>query len=83
MGIKLDPGIAAALVPYIAKAISSNGSGDVFLRARGYLLAGTLVGESKDVLGRQAKEFLEQTIKASTSDQEGVVQISCIKVLQK
>lgn len=79
----LDPNIAAGLVHYIAKAIASTESGLVFLRARGYLLAGTLAKHSAGVLGDQCKVFLEQTIQAATQDSDGVVQISCLKVLQK
>lgn len=81
--VLLEPNIAAGLVQYIAKAIASNDSGYVFLRARGYLLAGTLAKTSAAVLGDQCKVFLEQTIQAATQDPEGVVQISCLKVLQK
>ncbi|RPB19571.1 ARM repeat-containing protein [Terfezia boudieri ATCC MYA-4762] len=81
--VSLDPNIAAGLVHFIAKAISSTESGHVFLRARGYLLAGTLAKDSVTILGDQCKVFLEQTIQASTQDPDGVVQISCLKVLQK
>lgn len=81
--VSLDRNIAAGLVHFIAKAISSTEPGHVFLRARGYLLAGTLAKDSVSILGDQCKVFLEQTIQASTQDPDGVVQISCLKVLQK
>ncbi|KAF8461363.1 armadillo-type protein [Kalaharituber pfeilii] len=80
---QLDANIACGLVQHITKAISSTQAGEVFLRARGYLLAGTLAKTSADVRGQQAKVFLEQTIHAATQDPDGVVQISCLKVLQK
>ena len=81
--VKLDDNIAIGLVQFIAKAIQSNDSGDLFLRARGYLVAGTLSKATPNVVGAHANSFLEQTIQAATQDPEGVVQISCLKVLQK
>ncbi|KAI5806722.1 armadillo-type protein [Peziza echinospora] len=81
--VKLDDNIASGLVQFIATAIQSNNSGDLFLRARGYLVAGTLSKATPNVVGAHANSFLEQTIQAATQDSEGVVQISCLKVLQK
>ncbi|KAF2761809.1 ARM repeat-containing protein [Pseudovirgaria hyperparasitica] len=53
-----------------------------FLRARGYLVAGSLVRSTSQGLGQIGVEFLEATIRAINSDDSEVVKVSCIRAMQ-
>ena len=55
---------------------------DEFLRARGYLVAGSLVKTSGDALQQPAAEFLQACLQAITNDDSEVVKVSCIRALQ-
>ncbi len=53
-----------------------------FLRARGYLVAGTLARTSGDALQESSASYMQQCIKAITDDPTDIVNVSCIRVLQ-
>ncbi|KAL5118322.1 hypothetical protein ACEQ8H_003832 [Pleosporales sp. CAS-2024a] len=55
---------------------------DPFLRARGYLVAGSLTRTSGDALQQLAPSFLEASLQAIPSDESDVVQVSCIRSMQ-
>jgi hypothetical protein len=55
---------------------------DEFLRARGYLVAGSLIRTSGDALSQVATSFLEATMHAFTNDSSDVVKVACIRALQ-
>jgi hypothetical protein len=55
---------------------------DPFLRARGYLVAGSLTRTSGDALQQFATSFLEASLQAIPSDDNDVVQVSCIRAMQ-
>lgn len=55
---------------------------DAFLRARGYLVAGSLTRTSGDALQQVATSFMEASLQAITRDDSDVVQVSCIRALQ-
>ena len=55
---------------------------DAFLRARGYLIAGSLTRTSGDALQPYAASFLEASLQAISSDESDVVRVSCIRALQ-
>jgi importin-9 len=75
----IQPEVAKAFVEYLNYATQQE---DVFLRARGYLVAGTLTKTAGPVATEIASQYLERTLKASTEDPSEVVQASCIRVLQ-
>lgn len=80
-GIKLETNIVEGLLQCISNAVSN--TEDNFLRARGYLIAGTLVESQFELVGDRSVSLLEQTIRTSTTDEDPIVKISCIKVLQR
>ncbi|KAJ9667483.1 hypothetical protein H2201_002352 [Coniosporium apollinis] len=53
-----------------------------FLRARGYLVAGSLTRTSGEVLHPVASSFMEASLQAITNDESEVVKVSCIRALQ-
>ncbi|EEH18389.2 hypothetical protein PABG_00952 [Paracoccidioides brasiliensis Pb03] len=55
---------------------------DVFLRARGYLVAGIIAKTAGEEFHQTALSYLEASIKAIADDPSEVVQVSCIRVLQ-
>ncbi|KAF1915063.1 armadillo-type protein [Ampelomyces quisqualis] len=55
---------------------------DPFLRARGYLVAGSLTRTSGDALQPIASQFLQASLQAILNDESDVVQVSCIRALQ-
>ncbi|KAH4049607.1 hypothetical protein HBI81_042150 [Parastagonospora nodorum] len=55
---------------------------DPFLRARGYLVAGSLTRTSGDALQQLATPFLEASLQAIPVDENEVVQVSCIRAIQ-
>lgn len=56
--------------------------GDVFLRARSYLVAATLVERSGDALQSSQMELLQSNLHAIVNDPAEVVQVSAIRALQ-
>jgi hypothetical protein len=55
---------------------------DPFLRARGYLVAGSLTKTSGAALQQLATSFLEASLQAIPNDESEVVQASCIRATQ-
>lgn len=58
-------------------------SGDQFLRARGYATAATLTEAAYASITARVTELMEQSIRASTTDQSTIVQICAIRAFQK
>lgn len=54
----------------------------VFLRARGYLVAGSLTRTSGDALQPVAVSFMDASLNAITHDESEIVKVSCIRALQ-
>ncbi|KAF9640212.1 putative importin beta-5 protein [Lasiodiplodia theobromae] len=53
-----------------------------FLRARGYLVAGSLTRTSGDALQQMAVSFMEASLQGITNDESDVVKVACIRALQ-
>ncbi|KAF1996866.1 ARM repeat-containing protein [Amniculicola lignicola CBS 123094] len=70
---------ATGFVDFIRYAMQQT---DPFLRARGYLVAGSLTRTSGGALNPVAGAFLEASLTAIPSDASEVVQVSCIRALQ-
>lgn len=75
---QIGPEAATSFVDFIRYAMQQP---DVFLRARGYLVAGSLTRTSGNALQQVATSFLEACLQAITNDQSDVVQVSCIRAL--
>lgn len=54
---------------------------DSFLRARGYLVAGSLIRTSGDALVQVAASFMETSLHAVSNDPSEVVKVSCIRAM--
>jgi hypothetical protein len=54
----------------------------VFLKARGYLVAGSLTRTSGEALRPVAASFMQASLQAITNDSPEVVKVSCIRALQ-
>jgi hypothetical protein len=76
---QIGPEAATGFVDFIRYAMQQP---DPFLRARGYLVAGSLTRTSGDALQPVATSFLEACLQAITNDSNDVVQVSCIRALQ-
>ncbi|KAF2691185.1 ARM repeat-containing protein [Lentithecium fluviatile CBS 122367] len=75
----ISPEAATGFVDFIRYAMQQQ---DVFLRARGYLLAGSLTRSSGDALQQFTPSFLEACLQAIPNDESDIVQVSCIRALQ-
>lgn len=76
---QISPEAASGFVDFIRFAMQQ---ADPFLRARGYLVAGSLTRTSGDALQQFATSFLEASLQAIPSDDSDVVQVSCIRAMQ-
>lgn len=76
---QIVPEAANGFIDFIRYAMQQP---DVFLRARGYLVAGSLTRTSGDGLHQVSTSFLEASLHAITHDESDVVQVSCIRALQ-
>lgn len=76
---KISPEAASGFVDFIRFAMQQP---DHFLRARGYLVAGSLTSCSGDALQQFATSFLEASLQAIPNDESDVVQVSCIRAMQ-
>lgn len=54
----------------------------VFLKARGYLVAGSLIRTSGDALQPVAASFMQASLQAINNDDSEIVRVSCIRALQ-
>lgn len=70
---------AKGYVDFIQHAVQEDA---VFLRARGYLVAGSLTRTSGDVLQPFAASFMEASLHAIDTDQSEIIKVSCIRALQ-
>jgi len=57
-------------------------SENIFLRARGFVVASTLVKTAEDSIQSQAAPLMEATLRMVTEDKSEIVQASCIRALQ-
>ncbi|KAF2735470.1 ARM repeat-containing protein [Polyplosphaeria fusca] len=76
---QVGPDAATGFIDFIRYAMQQP---DSFLRARGYLVAGSLTRTSGDALLQVAPSFLEACLQAIPNDDSEVVQVSCIRALQ-
>lgn len=76
---KIGVNAATGYVDFIRYAMQQQ---DVFLRARGYLVAGSLTRTSGDALFPVAASFMEDSLRAISSDPSEVVKVSCIRAQQ-
>jgi importin-9 len=74
--IQLDPDTSRAFVDFIRYATQQP---DEFLRARGYLVAGSLTRCARGSFGIP---FIESTLQALTNDDSDVVKVACTRALQ-
>jgi hypothetical protein len=74
--IKLEPEKSAAFAEFVQYAIQQQ---DEFLRARGYLVAGSLTRCSGTIIN---PSFLEATLQALSTDDSDVVKVACVRALQ-
>jgi importin-9 len=70
---------ANGYVDFIQHAVQEEA---VFLRARGYLVAGSLTRTSGDALQPVAANFMEASLQAIDHDSSEIVKVSCIRALQ-
>ncbi|KAF2723901.1 ARM repeat-containing protein [Polychaeton citri CBS 116435] len=76
---QIGPEAANSYVDFIRYAIQEEAP---FLRARGYLVAGSLTRTSGDALQSMAAFFMESSLNAILQDDSEVVKVSCIRALQ-
>ncbi|KAI9852334.1 MAG: hypothetical protein M1838_001039 [Thelocarpon superellum] len=76
---KISPEMSNGFAEYVRYALQQD---DVFLRARGYLVAGVLIRTSSDAFQEVGFAFMHQTLKAISDDPSDVVKVAGIKVLQ-
>lgn len=76
---QIGPEAASGFVDFIRFAMQQP---DPFLRARGYLVAGSLTRTSGNALQQLATSFLEASLHAIPNDESDVVQVSCIRAMQ-
>ncbi|KAJ8105858.1 hypothetical protein OPT61_g9927 [Boeremia exigua] len=76
---QVSPEAASGFVDFTRYAMQQP---DAFLRARGYLVAGSLTRTSGDALQQYASSFLEASLQAVANDESDVVRVSCIRALQ-
>ncbi|EMC91662.1 hypothetical protein BAUCODRAFT_152059 [Baudoinia panamericana UAMH 10762] len=76
---KIGAEAAKGYVDFIQHAVQEEA---VFLRARGYLVAGSLTRTSGDALQPVAASFMEASLQAINGDPSEIVKVSCIRALQ-
>ncbi|WPH04744.1 Hypothetical protein R9X50_00763900 [Acrodontium crateriforme] len=76
---KIGAEAANGYVNFIQHAMQEE---DIFLRARGYLVAGSLTRTSGDALQPVAATFMEASLHAINHDESEIVKVSCIRALQ-
>jgi len=76
---QISPEAASGFVNFTQYAMQQP---DAFLRARGFLIAGSLTRTSGDALQQYAQGFLEGSLGAISNDESDVVRVSCIRALQ-
>jgi hypothetical protein len=76
---QVGPDSATGYIDFIKHAMQDQ---EVFLRARGYLVAGSLTRTSGDALQSVALDFMEASLQAISTDESEIVKVSCIRALQ-
>ena len=76
---KIGEEAANGYVEFIKHAMQEEA---VFLRARGYLVGGSLTRTSGDALQSVAVSFMEASLQAIANDSSEIVKVSCIRALQ-
>lgn len=76
---KIGAEAANGYVDFIHHAMQEDA---VFLRARGYLVAGSLTRTSGDALQPVATDFMRASLQAIANDSSEIVKVSCIRALQ-
>ncbi|KAI5362746.1 putative importin-beta domain, armadillo-like helical [Septoria linicola] len=76
---QIGPDSANGYVDFIKHAMQEE---PVFLRARGYLVAGSLTRTSGNALQSVAASFMEASLHAISNDESEIVKVSCIRALQ-
>lgn len=76
---KIGAEAANGYVDFIKHAMQEEA---VFLRARGYLVAGSLTRTSGEALQPVAASFMQASLQAIASDSSEIVKVSCIRALQ-
>lgn len=76
---KIGEDSANGYINFIQHAVQEEA---VFLRARGYLVAGSLTRTSGDALQPVAATFMEASLQAINHDSSEIVKVSCIRALQ-
>lgn len=76
---QIGPDAAKGYVDFIQHAVQEE---SVFLRARGYLVAGSLTRTSGNALQPVAASFMEASLQAIDHDASEIVKVSCIRALQ-
>jgi hypothetical protein len=79
MDVKVNHEAATGFIDFIRYAMQQE---DEFLRARGFLVAGSLTRSSGDALGQVVTQFMDSTMQAITNDPSEVVKVSCIRAMQ-
>ena len=79
MDRRISPEAANGFVDFIKHAIEQQ---DEFLRARGFLTAGSLTRISGDTLGQVVPQFMDLTMQAINQDESEVVKVACIRAMQ-
>ncbi|KAK1033592.1 hypothetical protein LTS16_016150 [Friedmanniomyces endolithicus] len=76
---KIGPEAANGYVDFIQHAVQEE---SVFLKARGYLVAGNLTRTSGNALQTVAATFMEASLHAINHDPSEIVKVACIRALQ-
>ncbi|KZF19359.1 importin beta-5 subunit [Xylona heveae TC161] len=76
---KINPELAHGYTEFVKFAMRQE---DFFLRARGFLVAGSLTRTGGETLHQVAAGFMEESLRAISDDSAEVVQVSCIRALQ-
>ncbi|KAF2094601.1 ARM repeat-containing protein [Rhizodiscina lignyota] len=74
-----SPEAALSFTEFIRHAMQQE---EEFLRARGFLVAGSLTRAAVDAMRSTAPSFVESTLQAINNDSSEVVQVSCIRAMQ-
>ncbi|KAK5687494.1 hypothetical protein LTS10_001632 [Elasticomyces elasticus] len=76
---KIGPDAANGYIDFIQHAVQED---SVFLKARGYLVAGSLTRTSGNALQQVAASFMDASLHAINHDESEIVKVACIRALQ-
>ncbi|KAK8251995.1 armadillo-type protein [Phyllosticta capitalensis] len=76
---QISPEAATGFIDFVRYAMQQE---EEFLRARGYLVAGSLTMTSGDALQPVAASFMETSLQAITNDSSDIVKVACIRAIQ-